>query len=91
MRQFPSLVHTSGHLNNPTHGIEHTIHTGDAEPIRQKMRKVSPENTRIIQKEFDHLEKLGIVRPSKSPWASPLHMVTKTVKSKDGSDVIRQG
>ena len=35
----------------------------------------------IAKKEFEILEQLHIVRPSSSPWASPLHMVKKN----DGS------
>lgn len=31
----------------------------------------------FAQEEFSALERLGIVRRSKSPWASPLHMVLK--------------
>jgi hypothetical protein len=39
------------------------------------------KNCKIPEAEFKRLESAGIVRRSKSPWASPLHMVPK----KDGS------
>ena len=60
-----------------THLIEHAIETGDAEPIRQKMRPVPMafrgEDMDAIQKLID----TGTVRPSQSPWASPLVFVRK--------------
>ncbi|GFQ76368.1 gag-pol polyprotein [Trichonephila clavata] len=31
-----------------------------------------------IRKEFKYLMAQGIIRPSKSPWASPLHVVKKS-------------
>jgi hypothetical protein len=40
-----------------------------------------PKNLEIAKAEFKSLESAGIVHHSKSPWASPLHMVPK----KDGS------
>eukprot|EP00731_Ephydatia_muelleri_P025040 Em0017g123a len=37
----------------------------------------APERLNIARKEFEHMLQLGIVRPSSSSWASPLHMVPK--------------
>ena len=31
----------------------------------------------MVKKEFSEMEKMGIIRKSSSPWASPLHMVSK--------------
>ncbi len=38
---------------------------------------LSPERLCAAKKEFQHMLDLGIIRPSKSPWAPPLHMVPK--------------
>jgi hypothetical protein len=46
-----------------------------------KARRLDPDKHRIAEAEFRALEKAGVVRRSKSPWASPLHMVPK----QDGS------
>jgi hypothetical protein len=50
-------------------------------PIYEKSRRLDPEKLQIAEAEFKRIESAGIVRKSKSPWASPLHMVPK----KDGS------
>lgn len=39
-----------------------------------------PHRYQVVKNEFKELMELGICRPSKSPWASPLHVVPK----KDG-------
>ena len=50
-------------------------------PIFSKPRPLDPKKEEVDEGEFDNLMKLGIVRPSSSPWSSPLHMVKKS----DGS------
>jgi len=42
---------------------------------------LDPDKLEIAKKEFESMEKAGIVRRSTSPWSRPLHMV----KKKDGS------
>jgi hypothetical protein len=65
----------------PTPGVEHHIHTGIHPPVFSKSHCLDSEKLQIAKAEFKRLESTGIVRRSKSPWASPLHMVPK----KDGS------
>ena len=64
-----------------TNLIEHTIDTGDARPIKQRPRRIpmafAGEDREAIQK----LLQQGSVRPSCSPWSSPIVLVRK----KDGS------
>ncbi len=52
-----------------------------APPAFAKSRRLDPEKVEIAKAEFKRLEFAGIIRHSKSPWASPLHMLPK----KDGS------
>ena len=42
-----------------------------------RQHRLAPECLKIAKREFEHTLQLGIVRPSSSAWASPLHMVTK--------------
>ncbi len=61
--------------------VQHMINTGDSTPIKQH-----PYRTPIVQREriaqlIKQMEGQGIVKPSCSPWASPVVLVPK----KDGS------
>ena len=38
---------------------------------------MSPERLKAARQEFEHMLQQGIIRPSSSSWASPLHMVPK--------------
>jgi hypothetical protein len=79
-KNFP-LYYAPGCEAAPNHGVEHHSHTGSHPPVFAKSRRLNPEKLQIAKAEFKRLESAGIVRRSKSPWASPLHMVPK----KDGS------
>jgi hypothetical protein len=68
-------------MPEPTHGVEHHIHTGSHPPVFAKARRLDPQKLEIAKAEFKKLESAGNFLRSKSPWASPLHMVPK----KDGS------
>jgi transposase InsO family protein len=61
--------------------VEHCIDTGNARPIKQAPRRIpmafKGEDEAAIQKLLDQ----GSIRPSTSPWASPIVLVRK----KDGS------
>ena len=62
--------------------IEHEIHTRGP-PIRQPYRRQNPEVRRQEQEQLKEMLEQEIVRPSCSPWASPVVMVKK--KKKDGT------
>ena len=57
--------------------IPHYTTTKAHPPVYNKPRQLAPERLKISKQEFQHTLDLGIIRPSSSNWASPLHMVLK--------------
>ena len=56
--------------------IEHEINTKEP-PTKQNPRKLGPEQRIAADKIVDELLDRGLIKPSKSPWASPIVMVKK--------------
>ena len=76
LRRFPQITQPDFALSTPTHGVVHHIPTRGP-PVWARPRRLDPARLRAAKKEFELLQSLGIIRPSRSPWASPLHMVKK--------------
>lgn len=76
LREFPSL--TEPLLQRPTtpRAVFHHIET-TGPPVYARPRRLPPDKLLAAKAEFDSLLKDGIIQPSKSCWASPLHMVLK--------------
>ena len=75
-------------LDNPLHGVTHSIDTSDKPPCRAKVRpllKGSPKEV-IGKRNWLEMEKLGIITkilPNEpTPWSSALHLAPK-----DGDDL----
>ena len=72
---FPRLLSTS--FSGPAHHkVVHHIPTV-GHPVFAKPRRLPRDKLEIARAEFERMQELGIVRPSSSPWSSPLHMVPK--------------
>ena len=68
-------------LKNKHIGTKHYIETNVEQPVAQRCRRLIGEKLEQVREHFKMLQNQGIVRPSKSPWASPLVVVRKS----DGS------
>ena len=55
----------------------HEIDTAGNRPVKLKPYRTSSEGHRIIGKECEDMLKKGVIRDSKSPWSSPVVLVTK--------------
>lgn len=64
--------------NTTSYSTKHVIETTSSTPVFARARQLAPAKLEIAKKEFDDLLSMGVIRPSKSPWASPLHMVPKS-------------
>ncbi|KAL6455468.1 hypothetical protein MHYP_G00360970 [Metynnis hypsauchen] len=76
LTEFPGLSNPTFVSGNSKHGVEHHI-TTSGPPVHARARRLAPAKLAVAKAEFDTMERLGIVRRSNSPWASPLHIVQK--------------
>lgn len=77
LEQFPGLTTPSVTFKEVKHEIRHYITTSSGPPVYSKPRRLDPHKLNIARTEFQYLLNQKIIRPSKSQWASPLHLVTK--------------
>ena len=63
--------------------IEHTIPTGNHEPIHQKQYPIPSVARERMEQQIDEMLKNKFIRPSSSPWRSPVLLVKK--KLPDGT------
>ena len=80
LKDYPSLYNDEKNPGTVNHNIEHYIIT-EGVPISVRPRKLSPKMRIEAQNIIERLLKEGTIRPSRSPWGSPIHMVPK--KSQD--------
>jgi len=57
--------------------LEYDIDTGDSKPIHSASYRHSPKVREQVQKQIDEWLRDGVIRPSSSPWASPIVIVPK--------------
>ncbi|CAH8653370.1 unnamed protein product [Schistosoma intercalatum] len=76
LAEFPNLTKPNPQPSKDKLKVSHTIKTEGA-PVFAKPRRLAPDKLKIARAEFDYMLQLGIIRPSDSQWASPLHMVPK--------------
>ena len=77
VREFGSVFQDSLPGLPPDRGIEHVINVGDARPVSRPPYKMSPLELQELQKQLKELLKLGLIRPSSSPWGAPVLFVRK--------------
>jgi len=80
LAKFPDVLNPGKELPPTKHHIQHIIVT-EGNPVASRYRRLDPDRLQAAKAEFAALEKQGIIRRSKSHWATPLHMVKKA----DGS------
>ncbi|KAH9578573.1 hypothetical protein MS3_00004718 [Schistosoma haematobium] len=76
LSKFPKITKPDYSENTVQHSVVHRIIT-KGQPTSARPRRLPPDKLNVAKAEFDHMMQLGMIRPSSSPWASPLHMVPK--------------
>ncbi|GFW65381.1 transposon Tf2-8 polyprotein [Trichonephila clavipes] len=77
LSECPDLSNPSLISKSVSHGtVHHIITTGP--PVTARPRRLHPKLYDAVKVEFEFLLAQGIIRPSKSPWSSPLRVVPKS-------------
>lgn len=76
LADFPQITRPYSAAQAPKHTVAHHL-TTEGSPVHARARRLPPDKLKTAQAEFQHMLDIGIVRPSSSEWASPLHMVPK--------------
>ena len=77
LRVYPEILQPHFSSDTVRHGVQHHITIATA-PVHAKARRLPPDKLAVAKAEFEEMEKMGIIRKSNSPWASPLHIVPKS-------------
>ena len=75
--EFSDIFATDNSDLGKTSLSEHTIDTGESQPIRLPPRRTPPHQREIIDRQLDDLLKHGRIEPSQSPWSSPVVLARK--------------
>ena len=57
--------------------VTHNINTGNAQPRRERPRRLPPEKRKACKTKLDEMMEHEVVRPSNSSWAAPIVLVRK--------------
>lgn len=74
--KFPSITKPMSFTESKPTSVQHFIET-TGPPVFARARPLPPARYKLVKAEFQKMQELGICRPSKSAWASPLHIVVK--------------
>ncbi|KAF2903295.1 hypothetical protein ILUMI_02891 [Ignelater luminosus] len=77
LQQYPELTRPSGTYTARKHNVQHYIETTPGQPVSCKPQRLAPDRHKAAKEEFELMLQQGILRPSKSPWSSPIHLVPK--------------
>ena len=58
-------------------GVEHNIRLSDARPFRERSRRLAPADIEDVRRHLQDLLKSGLIKESRSPYASPIVVARK--------------
>ncbi|UYV66317.1 hypothetical protein LAZ67_4001317 [Cordylochernes scorpioides] len=80
LTKYPNLCRPPSDFVEAKHSVKHYIPTR-GQPIHSKARRLDSQRLTLAKAEFQYMLNNGIIRPSNSSWASPLHLVSKRDES----------
>lgn len=76
-KDYRDIYYVEGERLTFAHDIKHVIRTTDENPVYTKSYRHPYIHKEEIQKQMQNMLDQGIIRPSYSPWSSPLWVVPK--------------
>lgn len=76
LSKYPEIPRPMSTKQPPSHDITHELQPRGP-PLFGRPRPLPPDRYIEVKKEFERLVEMGVCRPSRSPWASPIHVVKK--------------
>src|ERR1043165_4357651 len=70
LNENPSLIFTDERHATKTDLVHCKLWMKNDQPFRTRVRPLNPEKRKALQKEIDELLEAGVIRPSKSVYAS---------------------
>lgn len=77
VRARPNVFAIDGTPNGRMPTVRLSIDTGDHPPMRQRPYRIPLSKRKLVEEEIDKMLSEGVIRPSNSPWASPITLVPK--------------
>ncbi|KAM0726709.1 Retrovirus-related Pol polyprotein from transposon 297 [Formica fusca] len=81
LAEFPEILKPLGVRKEVSHSTRHHIQTTPGPLEGCRPRRLAPDKLKAAKAEFELLQQEGVIQPSKSPWAAPLHMAPKKENS----------
>ena len=78
LNQYSDIFSTDNNDLGRTKMLNHSIHTGDSQPVRQQPRRMAPSQKQHLKGLLQEMLANNVIQPSNSPWASPIVLVTKS-------------
>ncbi|KAL1448524.1 hypothetical protein WDU94_006581 [Cyamophila willieti] len=77
LEQYSEIFHIEGNQLSFTNQIKHIIRTHDEMPIHTKPYRYPEIHREEVRTQINKMLEQGIIRPSHSPWSSPIWIVPK--------------
>ena len=81
LHEFPTAFLLPNSPLTTIKGFEHTVDTGNAQPVYKPPYRKSPQELRAVRDEIERMLKLKIIEPSNSEWGAPCIPVRKPVEN----------
>ena len=77
LKRHRDVFHVEGDPIGHTDLVEHSVDTGSARPVKQRVRPVPMGLSDEVDRQLDEMLEQGVIEPSSSPWSSPIVLVKK--------------